>query len=153
MKQTWSQRELQQASRILAPHPHDLHISHTVFWSSLVVVIFANILAAFILVPFLIVLSNIALYSIIIILGGIIGLLYNHLLKDISHLETKHHILASIILPSIAIINIVTVVLISNQMITDLQVQNTVHSPWIAAIVFTAAFLLPTVVRLIRSKI
>src|SRR3989344_3882068 len=110
MKQTWSQRELQQAQRILKPHPQDLHISRTVFWSALAVIIFANILAAFILVPFLIVLSNFALYSIIVILGGIIGLLYNHLLKDVSYLETHHHILASLILPFIAIANIVTVV-------------------------------------------
>ena len=132
---------------------HDVHIFKTVFWSAILLTIMGNILIAFILIPFLIVLSKIALYSIIFLLGGTMGLLYNHLLKDIHHLELKHHLAAGIIIPLIAAANIIMVVLVSNHLILDLHVQNPRHDPWIAALVFACAFILPTVVHRVHSKI
>ena len=93
------------------------------------------------------------LYITIIILAGTIGFLYNFLIMDIGHLKKKHHLLASIIIPLLAIINIIVVIFVSNQFIKELKIDNIQHNPFIASLVFVIAFILPYIVDKIRRKI
>ena len=78
------------------------------------------------------------------------GFLYNFLINDIGHLERKHHILASILVPVLAVLNLVIVVLVSNNLIRDLNVRNNPHNPWILSIIFATAFILPFILDQIR---
>lgn len=140
----WSEEEIRKTERILEKETkHDAHFAKIVFWSALIVIIFANLLISLILTPFLIVFNKWLLYSVVIILAATIGFLYNFLVTDIGHLEKKHHVLAGIIVPVIALANMVVMVLISNKFIVDIRINNSVHNPWIVSIVFAVAFILP----------
>ncbi len=147
----WNSSEIKKAGAIFEKiNQHDLFASKLVFASALIVIIFANLIVSLILIPFLIVLNKLILYFIIIILGGTIGFLYNFLINDINHLEKKHHLLAGIIIPLLALANLMIMVLISNRFISELNINNQQHNPLMIAIVFTIAFILPYIIDSIR---
>ena len=147
----WREEDLAKAEAILdKTTKHDIFFSKIVFWSALVVIIFANLLISIILIPFLITLYDLVLYAIVAILGLVIGFLYNFLITDIGLLETKHHRAASIIIPIIAVGNIVVMVLTANKFIENIQINNQPHNPWAVAAVFGGAFILPYIVDQIR---
>ena len=149
----WSDEEIKKAQTILEKsEKYDVFFSKIVFWSALLVTIFANVLVSLILIPFLIVLNQWVLYYLIILLGGTIGFLYNFLITDIGHLEKKEHTLASIIIPVIALGNLVVMVIFSNRFIADLNVNNPPHNPWIVSAVFVVAFILPYIIDTIRKR-
>lgn len=140
----WSEAEIKHAESLLERDEKiDLHFSKMVFWSALVVIIFANLLISLILIPFLIVLNQLVLYSLIILLAGTIGFLYNFLITDIGHLERKHHVWAGIVVPLIALMNMIIMVFVSNRFITDLQINNPLHNAWLTALIFAVAFIIP----------
>ncbi|MBU0459588.1 MAG: hypothetical protein KKH52_02130 [Nanoarchaeota archaeon] len=144
IKKGWNQKDIKKAASIIdTPKHHDAHFSKIVFWSALIVIIFANLIVSLILIPFLIVLNQWVLYSIIILLAGMIGFLYNFLIMDIGHLGKKHHLLAGIIIPILAFSNILIMVFVSNRFIADLKVNNPPHDLWIISIIFVVAFILP----------
>ncbi len=122
---------------------HDVHFSKIVFWTALVVTIFANIGVSLLLIPFMIVFNKLMLFSIIILLAGSIGFLYSYIVNDIGHLEKKHHVLAGILLPLIALANVAAMSLISNNIMQDLKVAQPPHNPLVIGIVFGVAFILP----------
>ena len=147
----WNEKEIIKAESILEKEKeHDVHFSKIVFWSALVVIIFANLVVSLILIPFLIVLREFILYLIIIILAGTIGFLYNFLKTDMGHLEKKHHLMAGIIIPVIALVNILIMVIVSNRFIAEIEINNPPHNPWIVAIVFAIAFVIPYFVDKLR---
>ncbi len=149
----WSGEEIRKAEAALEKTGKDeAHFSLIVFWSALVVIIFANLVVSLVMIPFLIVLNQIVLYALIVILAGTIGFLYNFLITDIGYLKRKHHLWAGIIIPLLALANVAVMVLVSNRLITDLQVNNPPHNAWLAAVIFAAAFILPYVIDQIRLR-
>ena len=140
----WTTKDILHAEEAMdKASSHDVHFSKIVFWTALIVTIFANVGVSLLLIPFLVAFNKLMLFSIIILLAGSIGFLYSYIVTDIGHLEKKHHILAGILLPIIALVNVAGMVLISNRLIVDLKVQQNVHNPWIIGIVFGAAFIFP----------
>ena len=140
----WEDKEIEDAEKELEKEAqHDAHFSKIVFWSALVVIIFANFVVSMVLIPFLIALQQLYLYVFVVILGGVVGFLYKFLITDIGHLEKKHHIAAGIIIPIIALANMIIVVLAANNFILDLKIQTAPHSPWVVAAIFAVAFILP----------
>lgn len=149
----WNEREIAKAERLVnVPRPHDTHFSKIVFWSALVVIIFANFIASLVLIPFLIVFHDVLLYSIIILLAGSIGFLYKLLITDIGHLEQKHHIWASIIIPLIAAANMIVVVLVANQFIAEVEDASALQNPWLIAATFSIVLIIPYLLHLLRRK-
>ncbi|MEK6951283.1 MAG: hypothetical protein AABX13_06185 [Nanoarchaeota archaeon] len=132
---------------------YDKHFSKIVFWSALLVIIFANLIVSLMLIPVLVALTDVLLYATVIVLGGTIGFLYHFLIRDIGHLERKHHLLAGIIIPLLALANLALVVLWSNTFIGDLGLQNQAHNAWLLGLVFAAAFSIPAAVGGIRKNL
>ncbi len=150
-KKGWSDKEIRKAETLLErEEKHDPFLLKLVFWSALIVIIFANIIISLILVPFLIVLNSATLYFTIIILAGTIGFLYNFLITDMGHFGSKHHIAASIIIPLIAIANMVLMVTLGNKFISNLKINNVQHDPWLIAIIFAVVFILPSLWHQLR---
>ncbi|MFH1827692.1 MAG: hypothetical protein ABH824_00360 [Nanoarchaeota archaeon] len=155
LEKGWEEKEIKKAEDILerAEH-HDVFFSKIVFWSALIVIIFGNLLISLILIPFLIVLNQWVLYSIVTISAIMIGFLYNFLITDIGLLEKKHHRMASIIIPLIALANMIVMVMISNQFIISMNfIHNQPHNPITLSLVFGFAFIFPYVIDQIRLKI
>jgi len=149
----WSEEDIKKAEDVLEKEEkHDQHFSKIVFWSALIVIIFANLLVSLILIPFLIVLNQWVLYAIIVLLAGTIGFLYNFLVTDIGHLGKKHHLLAGIIIPILALANMIIMVITANHFIRDLKINNVQHNPWIIAVVFAIAFISPYLINKIFKK-
>ena len=139
----WKEAEIKHAEAVLERDDRrDLYLMKIVFWSALLVIVFANLIVALLLIPFLIVLEGWSLYLIVVILGVMVGFLYNFLITDIGHLQKRHHLLAGIIVPLLALSNMVITIIISNRFITDLKISQPHHSI-IIGIVFAAAFILP----------
>ncbi|MBT4538667.1 hypothetical protein HOI26_01015 [Candidatus Woesearchaeota archaeon] len=153
-KKGWSVKELEHAEAALERSTsHDLFISKMVFWSALVVIIVANVLVAFTLIPFLIALNKGILFAIIIVLAGSIGFLYNFLITDIGLLEKKHHRIASVIVPLFGIGNVLAIVFISNKFIAGLPINNVQHNAWLLALIFGIAFILPYIIDQVRRSL
>ncbi len=147
----WDEGELLKAEQILdRATQHDIFFSKIVFWSALVVIVFANLLVSLLLIPFLIALNSAVLYGIVAVLALTIGFLYNFLITDIGLLEKKHHRTAGVIIPFIAMANVVIMVLVSNKFIESLKLNNPPQNPWLVAIVFGIAFIAPYVVDQMR---
>ncbi len=146
-KKGWNDAEIRRALNVVQREEHhDIFLSRIVFWSALMVIIFANIIISFVLLFFLIAFNQWLLYVTIILLAGLIGFLYNFLITDIGHLKRHHHLLAGIIIPLLALANMLVVVWLSNSFIKDLQVQNQPHNIWLVAVVFAIAFIIPYLV-------
>ncbi|MBI2102975.1 hypothetical protein HYT55_03995 [Candidatus Woesearchaeota archaeon] len=130
----WNEREIAKAERLVnTPRSYDTHFSKIVFWSALIVIIFANFIASLVLIPFLLVFHDVLLYSIVILLAGSIGFLYKLLITDIGHLEQKHHLWASILVPLIAAVNMIIMVIVANQFIAEVENASALQSPWLVA--------------------
>ena len=150
----WTEQEIERAKNIIEKHEwHDVFFSKIVFWSALLVTIFANLLVSLILIPFLIVLNEWVLFSVVALLGLMIGFVYNFLITDIGHLEKKHHVWAGIILPIITLANLAVMVIYSNRFITELKVNNPLHNPWLIAGLFSIAFILPFLIARFRKML
>src|SRR3989344_2868545 len=152
-KKGWNEREIARAERFVnVPRPYDTHFSKIVFCSALIVIIFANFIVSLVLIPFLLVFHDALLYSIIVLLAGTIGFLYKHLITDIGHLEQKHHIWASILIPLIAAANMIVVVFIANEFITKMETVSDLQNPWLIAAVFSLVLIVPYVLQSLSKK-
>ena len=144
LEKGWLDDEIRHAEKSLDQlNRNEVHFSRMVFWSALILVIFTNLALSLILVPYLIVLTNGLLYLIVVLLAGSIGFLYDLLINDVAHLEKKHHLIAGIILPLLAIANFLITVVIANNIISELEVHNPLHNAWLVGLVFAMAFILP----------
>src|SRR3989338_557885 len=153
LEKGWAAAEAEHAEQVTSQNrPHDAHFSKIVFWTSLVITVIGNIFVSLVLVPFLVVLNAIVLYSLVAVLGLIIGSLYSFLISDVAHLGKTHHVSAGIIIPLLALGNVAAMVLLSNRFIVDLGVENPLHNPWITAGIFAVAFIVPYLVDLLRGK-
>lgn len=122
-----------------------VHLARVVFWSTLLVILFANVLVTIILIPIFLVLRGSVLYSTIVLLGAVTGMIYAFFSRDAGYFQ-HHHRLAAAILPLFALGNVVLVVVASNKLMQQLFIENTTHNPWIGGGVFAIAFLVPYVI-------
>ena len=153
LEKGWKDSEIKKAEEILEKaEQNDVFFSRIVFWSVLVVIIFSNLMISLILIPFLIALDRWFLYAVVVILAGTIGFLYNFLITDISHLERRHHLLAGIIVPIMALANTIIMVLFANRFTEKINIHNQ-HNPWLLSVVFSAAFILPYIIDRIRMRL
>ncbi|HIJ11008.1 TPA: hypothetical protein HA278_03030 [Candidatus Woesearchaeota archaeon] len=145
----WSEDDIKKAESILdRSTKHDQKMSKIVFWSAMLVVVFGNILVTAALIPFLGVFPPMILYATIGILGLLIGFVYNFLIHDIAHLQKKHHIIGGILVPVLAVANILLMLIISAQYLPP----EVPYNPFITSGVFIVPFLLPYIISRIRSK-
>ena len=144
LRKGWTPEEYQKAETMIERSTeYDKLFSKIVFGSALVVIIFAHILVAVVLIPFLIALTKGVVYAVVILLAAMMGFVYNFLIMDIGHIEKKHRLFASIIIPVLAFATMIVMVLMSNSFVKELQVQSTPYNPWIIGIIFGVVFIFP----------
>ncbi|PIN87787.1 hypothetical protein COV12_02015 [Candidatus Woesearchaeota archaeon CG10_big_fil_rev_8_21_14_0_10_32_24] len=149
----WTERELRKAEKFME---HDVQqstsFSRVVFWSALIVIIFANLTVSLIVVPFLIVFSATILYFMMILLGVSFGFLYNHLITSVGEMHKSHHFWTNILVPIIAIVNLVIMFFASHFFISKLESHPITQNPLTAGIVFAIAFVVPYAILKLLSK-
>jgi len=152
LKAGWTEEKLKKAEKDLRrKHIHDVRLAKIVFWSTILVIVVGNLLMSVALVPFLAVLNRWFLDLVIVILGLVVGFLFNFLLTSIEHLEDHHKIIAAVIIPIIALVNVIFIVLVANEMIEAILIDNARHNPWLIGILYGTAFVLPYVASQVRK--
>lgn len=147
----WEDAEIRKAERILErAEVQDVFFARLVFWTALIVIIFANLVVSLILVPVLAFFEGWMFYTVLIVLALGVGFVYNFLITDVQHLERKHHLIAGILLPLIALVNLALVVLVSNRLVEESTLATVKHNPWMIGVVFAAAFILPSILDKVR---
>ena len=152
-KKGWNEKEIQKVTSVLdKQREHDAFFSRIIFYSALLVIIFANVFVSFSVLFLSVALSSWLLYLVVTVLALTIGFLYSYLITDIGHLERRHHLFAGVIIPLIAIGNIILIAVVGNKIILDLGLNTGRHNPWILGIVFGFMFLVPSLIDNFISK-
>ena len=118
-----------------------------VYWILLLVTIVGNLVISIVLVPFLFAFKIIPLYLVIILLAAMFGYLFDRLISDMEHLENRHHLVAWIFIPSLAIINVYYMTSFANYVVRTLELPFPVHSPLFVSAAYVFAFTLPYLVH------
>jgi len=152
----WSQNEIDKANRLISKNPekhaeYHKESNRIIFMSVLIVITLCMFGVAIFLIPFLIIISNYALYFIVITLGIIFGLMFNFIIQDIEHLEPKHHLFAGIFIPLISILALTVSVYVANR-VDDILGVDLRHNPWIVSFIFIITFMIPFLISSIKKK-
>ena len=133
-------------------HPAHKMRATFVFWSSIVVVVCANLLVSSILVPFLTILNSLFFDIVTLLIALVIGIMYAFLLLDVAHLEKSHRLFAGLFVPIVAIVN----ALLLWNVVVDYVVQSgglvTRQNPWMIAVLYGAVFAVPYLMDLVKRE-
>jgi len=146
-KRGWDDEEIERALNILkfgkSNQKNYYHFSQkTVYWIALIVLIIINIILSIMLVPFMITVKHSVVYIFIIIFGIGFGYIFNFLLEDIEFTDPKHHIVAGLFIPAIAIINIYIAVSLTDYFLVLMEFPYT-YNPLITSIIYVTSFMMP----------
>lgn len=117
--------------------------SETISYVFILLTIFANFILSVVLVPILITIHGPFLYLSILFISLSFGLLFSSLLHSI---DSANHLIANILVPLIALINIILFTNLSNKLITLLALNTPAHQPILVGIVYVGGYVLPEIV-------
>lgn len=159
LKRGWTEGEVKKTLEMMrSPEKVEKHLpikkelQAMLYWSVLLVLVICNFVVSIVLIPFLLVLTSVELNLITLVLGLIFGLFFNLIIRDIEHLEKKHHLVAAIFIPVIAALNIFVMVSVAQRLAVITKVGVT-QNPIPISIIYVAAFLLPYLITTIRGAL
>ncbi len=140
----WEAPHIRRAIQALHREPSLYHqrINGLIIFISVVGIILGNLLLSLLLIPLMLSLSGIFLYVIIIVLGAIIGFMFEMLTRSIQTLEHHHHVLLSISIPLLSLLTTISIALYAN----DLALQSGIghpQNPYLIALIYALSFLAP----------
>ena len=144
----WHRREIERSLENVRAGPsektHALYgySRNIVYWTTILVVLIANMVAAVVLVPVMMLAGSAFVYLVIMLLGLLIGIIFTHLISDIEHLEGKHHVFAALFIPALAVLNILVLLPVAHAYSSLLQISRA-QNPLVIVSVYVLAFLLP----------
>jgi len=153
----WETKDIEKAMNIMQNSPtynpkQASKLAGLLYWMLLILIIIGNLLLSVVLVPLLLVMKGVVLYIMVGSVALVWGLLFNVVLHDIEELDTKHHIVAGIFIPFIAIFNVYIIVNLSNQLQGILQITNIEQNPIIIGVVYVGVFMLPFIIQKIQER-
>jgi hypothetical protein len=149
MEKGWSDEDIEHTLGILnSEEKQEKHAQYSqfsspiIYWAGLVIAIVGNLLISVVFVPFLMILSSVQLYIIMGCMGSIFGAMFNLLLRDIEHIDAKHHVMAGAFIPAIALVTVFVMVTLANTF--NVIIKNPVqHNPYVISLIYVAAFSAP----------
>lgn len=126
-------------------------MDHFLYGTSLLILILCNFFGVLLLLPFMIVFEGVQLYLVVALFAIVFGALFNYLIQALAHLGDKHHIIAGILVPILAIIDILVLLELIEVIINKLRIFPK-FDPYLVVVLFIAAFLLPYIIDLFRGK-
>lgn len=150
-KKGWSEEEIERAMEIISSEEKTKEnlIFKTktepfVYWLSVIIAVIGNILVSVAIVPYMFMLSFYS-YFVIGLLGLCIGTLFAFLLRDLSYIDPKHHIVTWIFVPALALINFYYSVVVSNKIQEALKIGYS-QEPIFIGLTYVIAFVLPFII-------
>ncbi len=157
LKKGWTREEIDKTINMLhGEGKQEKHIffkkelNITLYWTTLLLLTVCNFLISIVLIPFLIVTNPFQLDITVAVLGVIFGLFFNHIIRDIEHIEAKHHLIAAIFIPAVALINVFLMVSVANSFAEKFEFAKQ-HNPVFTSIIYVAAFLAPYIIGILRQ--
>ncbi len=146
----WSKDEILKASAILhgKEEPGKIYFQRqmnpVVYWLTLIVSIVANMVVSVVLIPFLLAVKDVlTLYSIVALLAMSFGFFFNLLLTDIENVDPRHHVIAGIFIPALAVINIIIVINVTSVLNRVLLGEQLTQNAIAIALIYVVAFIAP----------
>ena len=118
-------------------------IDSSLFWLLLVIAIVGNFCVSVILVPFFLIMKGATLYGSLFFIGMSFGWLFSFILHSIEQVQKKRKIIASIFIPSIALINVGIFAILSNRLIEILQLSTPLHNPAFIGAMYVLGYIIP----------
>jgi hypothetical protein len=115
------------------------------YWIGISVAVIANLLLSLTLVPFLMFLKSFPLYIIIGVIGLAFGFVFKVLIKDIEHVDQKHHVVAGLFIPLVALVTVYVMVSAANRFNSIIKYENS-HNPLIFGVIYVLCFGAPYLV-------
>ncbi|MBD3249527.1 hypothetical protein GF336_05765 [Candidatus Woesearchaeota archaeon] len=149
LRKKWSEKEISEAKKIIdSRHLKDksrslAHMNKVIYWTVLLVMIIGNFIVSMALIPFLLLIDKLTLNVVIVFIGLGMGLLFNLLINDIEHIDEKHHYIAAIMLPLLAVVNFFLMMEVSEYIGNKLELPVVRESALLIGLLYAAAFLLP----------
>lgn len=119
------------------------HIDGALYWVLLLLAIVGNFIVSVVLVPFLIVMKGTALYFSLFFVGASFGWIFSFILHGIDQLRTGQHLIASVFIPALAVINVGIFAVLSNKLIILLKLATPPHNPFVVGAVYVLGYVLP----------
>lgn len=118
-------------------------IDVSLYWVMLLLAILGNFILSVAIVPFLLVLKGATLYLSLFMIALSFGILFSFLLHSIQKLESRKHILATVFIPALALINVAIFAILSNKLIGILHLTTPPHNPFLIGAVYMLGYVLP----------
>lgn len=149
----WSKDEINKAASILhgKEDPGQIYfqkqMNPVVYWLTLIIAIVANMVISVVLIPFMLAIeSAYTLYLVVGLLALAFGFFFNLLLTDIEQVDPKHHVIAGIFIPALAVINIMIVINVTSVLDKVLLGAQFAHNSIMIAAVYVIAFIAPYII-------
>ena len=114
-----------------------------IYWALLLITIVGNLVITILLIPFLLAFKKAPLYITIVLLAAMFGFLFDLLIRDLEHIEHKHHIVAWAFIPALAIISTYYMVSFMNYTTETLKLPFQLHSPILISATYVVSFTIP----------
>ena len=150
LEKGWTEEEIEKTVGLIyskenvEKHEELMTASHPIiYWVGLVVAIIGNLLLAVTLIPFLMILNSVQIYIILGIVGFVFGSMFNHIIRDIEHVDQSHHIVAGVFIPAIALVTVYVMASVANrfnELINNPNPHNAVFLSIIYLVTFSAPY-------------
>lgn len=146
-KKGWAEGEINKTLKIVREakknkHPAIKILDKAVYWIALIMAIIGNFIISIALMPFLLALNSIQLYLIIVTIGIAFGMLFELLIRSITHLKKGHHLFFGFLIPIVAVVNIFIIAKFADILKKMYMIYN-IHNPFVVSVVYAAAFITP----------
>ncbi|PIN69654.1 hypothetical protein COV93_04605 [Candidatus Woesearchaeota archaeon CG11_big_fil_rev_8_21_14_0_20_43_8] len=121
------------------------------YWSGLAFILVINFLIAIILLPLILILKGYMIYFIVGGIGILFGVIFDFLIRDLEHLEKRHHLFAATLIPIIGILDLMIINFVSKNLAVIFKVKIS-HNPLVAGSVYILAFMIPFAYSLLIRK-
>jgi len=126
-------------------------MNRVVFAAVLFALVLGNLIIAIALIPVILLVQEFWVYFVIIFAGAAYGALFNYMIRDLEHLEAKHHILAAILVLGTAALSFYMVLKITAFVAPLFAIQTPKEHATIIGLIYIASFLAPYLVEELAS--
>lgn len=154
-KKGWSEDEVEHARLVFEEHRLEHHIfppivDLTIYWIVIITIVASNIAAFFFMLPMIVVFDNIFSYAFIGVLGFSLGLVFELVMRDLTHLEKHHKFFISAIIPVLSVLIFLYLMYFIQRNFQPIS--NPFRHPLYFSLTYSISFILPYYVQKIRDK-
>ena len=128
------------------------NMDRALYWTLLFLAIIGNFVISVVLVPFLLILKGASLYFSLFFIGISFGWIFSFMLHSMQRLHVEQHIVASVFIPALALINVGIFAVLSNRLIELLKLTTPPHNPFFIGAVYVLGYVLPGSISHFRKK-